>query len=128
MQCPTVPFDPKQDALKSSEGTGSQPMKNLRLRQGGGMLSLLLVLLAIGLLAYFALRSHSIRPPAAGPAGAGNQQQVVLCSKLASDLVGRTGGIGADYKAGYEALPPSCRGMLPPPAGVTPDVPESQGQ
>ncbi len=103
-------------------------MKNLRSRQRGGMLSLLLALLVIGLLAYFAVRSHSVRQPAAGPAGAGNQQQLVLCSKLASDLVGRTGGIGADYKAGYEALPPSCRGMLPPPAGVTPYLPESQSQ
>ena len=98
-------------------------MKNPRSRQQGGMLGLLLAVLVVGLLAYFALRSHS-----ATQAVDGSQQQLVSCTKLISDLVQHTGGIGADYKAGYDALPPNCRGMLPPPAGITPNVPESQGQ
>ena len=92
------------------------------------MLSLLLTLLVIGVVAYFALRSHSVSQTAAESTGAGNQQQLVACTKLAGDLVARTGGIGPDYKTGYDALPPNCRGMLPPPAAVSPNVPESQGQ
>jgi len=103
-------------------------MKNLRSRQRGGMISLLLVLLAIGFLAYFALRSHSTSQTAAGVTDVGSQQQLVNCTRIVSDLIGRTGGIGADYKTGYDALPPNCRHMLPPPAGVTPSVPEGQGQ
>ncbi len=91
------------------------------------MLALLLALLVVGLLAYFALRSHSAVQPASG-AAAGDQQQLVSCTKLTGDLIQRTGGLGADYKAGYEALPPNCRGLLPPPAAVAPNVPESQGQ
>jgi len=87
------------------------------------MLSLLLALVVVGLLAYFALRSHS-----ATQTGPDNQQQLVSCTQLIGDLVKHTGGIGADYKTGYEALPPNCRGLLPPPEGITPKVPESQGQ
>jgi len=103
-------------------------MKNPRSRQHGGMISLLLVLLAIGFLAWFALRAHSASQPAAGVADVGSQEQLVSCTRIVSDLVGRTGGIGADYKTGYDALPPNCRHMLPPPAGITPSVPEAQGQ
>ena len=89
------------------------------------MLSLLLALVVIGLLAYFALRSHSAAPTGTGT---DNQQQLVSCTNLISGLIKRTGGIGADYKTGYEALPPNCRGMLPPPEAIAPNVPESQGQ
>ena len=96
-------------------------MKNLRSRQQGGMLGVLLALLFVGLLAYFALRSHSATQTVAG-----DQQQLVSCTKLIGDLVQHTGGIGADYKTGYDALPPNCRGMLPPPAAVIPNAPESQ--
>ncbi len=98
-------------------------MKNPPSRQRGNMLSLLLALLAIGLLAYFALRSHSATQTVAG-----NEQPLVSCTRLTGDLIQRTGGIGADYKTGYEALPPNCRAMLPPPLAVSPNVPESQGQ
>ena len=87
------------------------------------MLSLLLALVVVGLLAYFALRSHS-----ATQTGTGDQQQLVSCTKLVGDLIQHTGGVGADYKTGYAALPPNCRGLLPPPQAITPNVPESQGQ
>jgi hypothetical protein len=79
-------------------------------RQRGGALSLLIVLLVIGLAAYFAIRSYTAKQTA--PNG---EQAMVNCSKAASDLVGRTGGIGPDYKAGYDALPAQCRAYLPPP-------------
>ncbi|MDR3417615.1 MAG: hypothetical protein P4L83_15670 [Nevskia sp.] len=87
--------------------------------QRGGMISLLLGLLVLGVLVYFALRSHS-----ATQTGAGGETQMVNCSKLANDLVARTHGIGPDYKAGYEALPPQCRSMLPPPVAA-PTIPET---
>jgi hypothetical protein len=98
-------------------------MKNTRSQQRGGMLSLLLALLVIGLLAYFALRSHNV-----SPSGTGDQPQLPGCTKLAGDLVRRTGGIGPDYKAGYEALPPGCRDILPPPAAAASGTPGSQGE
>lgn len=83
---------------------------NIPRRQRGGALSLLIVLLVIGVAAYFALHAYTARQT--GPTG---EQAMVNCSKAASDLVGRTGGIGADYKAGYDALPAQCRSYLPPP-------------
>jgi hypothetical protein len=83
----------------------------LRSRQHGGMLSMLLVLVVIGLAAYFALRSHSATQTAPG-----GEQQLISCTKLTGDLISRTGGIGADYQKGYQALPANCRSMLPPPA------------
>ena len=89
------------------------------------MLSLLLALVVIGLLAYFALRSHGATQAVDGNS---SQQQLVSCTKLIGDLVQHTGGIGADYKTGYDALPPNCRGMLPPPEAIAPNAPESQGQ
>lgn len=91
------------------------------------MLGLLLALLVIGVLAYFTLRSYTAAP-AAGQAGAGSEQQLVSCTKLAGDLIQHTGGLGADYKAGYEALPPNCRALLPPPAATAPNVPEPDAQ
>jgi hypothetical protein len=89
------------------------------------MLSLLLTLVVIGLVAYFALRGLG---GGGSTSAGGNQQTMVNCERLASELIGRTGGIGPDYKAGYDAAPPSCRRMLPAPAGITPTVPESQGE
>jgi len=83
-------------------------------RQQGGALSLLLALLVVGLLAWFALRSNSATQ------GSGNQQQLVTCEKVLGDLIQRTGGIGPDYKAGYDAAPPACKHMLPPPAALDP--------
>jgi len=86
---------------------GSSPLS----RQRGGMVSLLIALLVIGVLAYFALRAHSTTKET----GMG-QTQLVGCDQLANDLVGRTHGIGPDYKTGYDALPPQCRALLPPPS------------
>ena len=90
-------------------------------RQHGGALSLLLVLVILGLAAYFALRATTTTQ------GSGSQQQLVSCERVMSDLIKRTGGIGPDYKTGYDAAPEQCRRMLPPPAGITPTVPD-QGQ
>jgi hypothetical protein len=79
-------------------------------RQRGGAISLLIVALVIGLAAYFAIHAYTARER--GPTG---EQAMVNCAKAASDLVGRTGGIGPDYKAGYDALPAQCHSYLPPP-------------
>jgi hypothetical protein len=84
-------------------------------RQRGGALSLLLALVVIGLVAYFALRGTGTATQ-----GSGGQQQLVSCEKVLSDLVQRTGGIGPDYKAGYDAAPAACKRMLPPPGAVEP--------
>jgi len=84
-------------------------------RQHGGALSLLLVLVIIGLVAYFALRGTGTATQ-----GSGSQQQLVSCERLMSDLIQRTGGIGPDYKAGYDAAPAACKRMLPPPGGIAP--------
>lgn len=84
-------------------------------RQRGGAMSLLLALVVIGLLAYFALRANSTTKK-----GEMGQQQMVSCEKVMSDLIQRTGGIGPEYKAGYEAAPPACRSLLPAPGGLDP--------
>lgn len=94
-----------------------------RLRQHGGALSLLLALAVIGLLAYFALRGTGTTTQ-----GAGSQQQLVSCEKVLSDLIQRTGGIGPDYKAGYDAAPPACKHLLPAPAGLDPTARQAQGE
>jgi hypothetical protein len=90
-------------------------------RQRGSALSLLLALVIIGLVAYFALRGTGTATQ-----GSGSQQQLVNCERLMSDLIQRTGGIGPDYKTGYDAAPPACRHMLPPPGAV--DSPAHQPQ
>lgn len=94
-----------------TEGTG----RRTPARQRGGMLSLLLVLLVIGLLAYFALRSYGGSAPAA-PEAAGGAPAQVQCTQRISALVGATGGTGPAYAAGYAALPPECQKFAPPPA------------
>jgi hypothetical protein len=83
--------------------------------QRGGALSLLIVLLVIGVAAYFAIHAYTAKQT-----GPGGEQQMVNCTKTVSDLVGRTGGIGPDYKAGYDALPAQCRGYAPPPVQAPP--------
>ena len=88
-------------------------------RQRGGALSLLIVVLVIGVAAYFAIHAYTAKQ-----AGPGGEQEMVNCTKAASDLVGRTGGIGPDYKAGYEALPAQCRSYLPPPVQAPPAEPQ----
>ena len=84
-------------------------------------MSLLLALVVIGLIAWFALRANSTTTK-----GEMGQQQLVSCEKVMSDLIQRTGGIGPDYKTGYDAAPPACRHMLPPPGAV--DSPAHQPQ
>lgn len=86
--------------------------------QRGGMLGLLIALLAVGLLAWLALRSFSGSSPSTAGAPAG--QQAVLCTQRITELVQRTGGIGPDYQAGYEALPRECQKLTPPPAATNP--------
>lgn len=86
-------------------------------------MSLLLALVVIGLVAYFALRgTHTATQ------GSGSQQQLVSCEKVLSDLIQRTGGIGPDYKAGYDAAPPACKNMLPAPAGLDPTARQPQAE
>ena len=83
--------------------------------QRGGLLSLLLTLLALGLVAYFALRGT-----AGGTHPVGNDQAAVSCEQLIARLMAKTGGLGPDYKTGYDALPSSCRGLLPAPGALDP--------
>jgi hypothetical protein len=86
-------------------------------RQSGGMLSLLATLLVLGLLAYFALRSYNGMQPASGSAAPGAPP--MACTQRIADLVQRTGGLGPDYKAGYDALPRDCQKLTPPPAATS---------
>jgi hypothetical protein len=95
----------------------ARPFSTL-VHQRGGAISLLLVLVIIGLIAYFALRGNSTTKK-----DAMGQQQMVSCEKVMSDLIQRTGGIGPEYKAGYDAAPPACRNLLPPPAAIEPARP-----
>ncbi len=84
-------------------------------------MSLLLVLVIIGLVAYFALRgTHTTTQ------GSGSQQQLVSCEKVLSDLIQRTGGLGPEYKTGYDAAPAACKNMLPPPAALDPSARQSE--
>lgn len=87
--------------------------------QRGGMISLLLALLAIGAALYFVLRGGGGSP---GGTGLGSDASAVSCEQQISKLVARTGGHGPEYRAGYEALPPSCRGLLPAPGALDPSA------
>jgi hypothetical protein len=86
-------------------------------RARGGAISLLLTLLVIGLLAWFALKSTVFSHQTTAP---GEQ---INCVNQVSALVNRTHGIGADYQAGYAALPEDCRKLAPPPMPVLPQNP-----
>ena len=91
--------------------------------QHGSALSLLIALVVIGLLAWLALRSTGTATQ-----GGGSQQQLVSCEKVLSDLIQRTGGIGPEYKAGYDSAPPACKHLLPAPAGLDPSLRQSGDQ
>jgi hypothetical protein len=93
------------------------------IHQHGSALSLLIALVVIGLLAWLALRGTGTATQ-----GAGNQQQLVSCEKVLSDLIQRTGGIGPEYKAGYDAAPPACKHLLPAPAGIDPTARQAQAE
>ena len=85
-------------------------------RARGGAISLLLTLLAIGLLAYFALKSTVFSRETAA-------NGEINCTNKVSELVNRTHGVGAEYQAGYEALPDDCRKFAPPPMPGLPQTP-----
>jgi hypothetical protein len=100
-----------------------------RSTQTGNAISLLLGLLAVGLLFYFMLKpGHSTAPAAGGdvgapPAGA----NMVSCEQQVAKLVQTTGGIGSEAQAAYDKLPPQCQRMMPNPAASAPipqDAPE----
>lgn len=80
----------------------------------GGALSLLLTLLVIGLLAWFALRA--LHGTGAAPA----TQDSVSCEQRVSRLIAATGGVGPQAKAAYDRLPPACRRLMPDPAALAP--------
>ena len=90
-------------------------------RQHGGMLSLLLTLLAIGALAYFGL--HGLGRTSPGASG----EAAISCEQRISKLIAKTGGQGPDYKSGYDALPTSCRGLIPAPEALAPPIERTPG-
>jgi len=82
--------------------------------QRGGMLSLLLTLLAIGAVAYFMLKSGTGVHTDTGNA--------VNCEPRITALVRNTGGVGPAAQAAYDQLPDECRKLLPNPASLAPSV------
>ncbi|MCK9194252.1 MAG: hypothetical protein M0P19_10320 [Nevskia sp.] len=91
-------------------------MSGRQAAQRGGMVSLLLTLLAVGALVYFGL--HGVGGTAAGK----NASTSIDCEQKIAKLMKATGGLGPDYAAGYAALPTSCRGLLPPPGALDPSA------
>ncbi len=80
----------------------------------GGALSLLLALVALGAILYFALSS---KPGVHSGSDSGN---AVNCEPLIAALVRDTGGVGAAAQAAYDQLPAECRKLLPSPAALAP--------
>lgn len=80
--------------------------------QHGGMLSLLLTLLAIGVVAYFMLRSVPGQHTDTGDAAS--------CEPKIAALVRDTGGVGPAAQTAYDQLPGECRKLLPNPASLAP--------
>ncbi|MDB5985772.1 MAG: hypothetical protein JWR16_825 [Nevskia sp.] len=76
------------------------------------MLSLLLTLIAIGAIAYFALKS--------GSGGHSDSGAALDCEPRIAALVRDTGGVGAAAQAAYDQLPAECRKLLPNPASLAP--------
>lgn len=93
----------------------------MRPRQGqrGGAISLLLVLVVIGLLAYFTLRGSAKSPSAPGAP--------LDCERRIGDLVKQTGGIGAAAEVAWQALPDPCKKLMPEPAALAPPVERAPG-
>jgi hypothetical protein len=89
-------------------------VKRRRHRQHGGAISLLLTVLAIGLLAYFALRGSASSPSAAGAP--------VDCERRISALIRQTAGQGDAYNTGYAALPAACQKLVPAPGTLAPSA------
>jgi hypothetical protein len=87
------------------------------------MISLLLTLLAVGVLLYLMLHHKS------GPGDTGTDTgNAVQCEPLINRLVSSTGGIGPQAKAQYDQLPAECKRLMPDPASLapTPQQPSSQ--
>ena len=79
------------------------------------MISLLLTLLAVGLLLFLMLRHKS------GPGDSGTDTgNAVHCEPLVNKLVANTGGIGPQAKAAYDQLPAECKKLMPDPAALAP--------
>jgi hypothetical protein len=95
-------------------GITAHPSPAGRYRQHGGMISLLLALVAVGLLMYFMLRHRE------GPASGTDVGNAVHCEPLIDKLVQSTGGVGAQAQAAYDRLPAECKKLLPNPASLTP--------
>lgn len=81
--------------------------------QSGGAISLLLTLAALGLLIYLVLGTSSEEVSA--------PSSTLRCEQRISVLMSETGGIGERAQAGYEALPESCKALMPDPSSLLPD-------
>lgn len=88
---------------------------NPRQFQHGGAIGLLLSVLAIGAVLYFVLHGGT----GAGPA---SDATMVNCEQAIASLVGKTGGLGEAYAAGYAKLPPSCQKLTPAPGALDPSA------
>lgn len=87
------------------------------------MISLLLTLLAVGLVLYFMLRHKS------GPGDTGTDTgNAIHCEPLINKLMASTGGIGPQAKAAYDQLPAECRKLIPDPAALAPTPQQPSGQ
>lgn len=87
------------------------------------MVSLLLTLLAIGLVLFLMLRHKS------GPGDSGTDTgNAVHCEPLINHLVSSTGGIGPQAKAAYDQLPAECKKLMPDPASLSPMPQQSSSQ
>ena len=85
------------------------------------MISLLLALLAVGLLMYFMLRHKE------GPGSTGTDTgEALRCEPLINKLVSTTGGVGPQAKAAYDQLPAPCKKLMPDPAALAP-TPQQNG-
>lgn len=89
-------------------------MRHPPIRQHGGAIGLLLTLLALGMLAYLLLRPGTPQRPDAASA--------IGCEQRVAKLVSSTGGVGAEAKSAYDALPSDCRKLLPDPAALAPSA------
>jgi hypothetical protein len=87
------------------------------------MISLLLTLLAIGLLLFLMLRHKS------GPGDSGTDTgNAIHCEPLINKLVSTTGGIGPQAKAAYDQLPAECKKLMPDPASLAPTAQQPSPQ
>jgi len=84
--------------------------------QRGGILSLLLTLLALGAVLYFLLGGDN------KPGSPASATAPVQCEQQIAKLMQATGGVGDAYSEGYRALPPSCQALIPAPGALAPSA------